>query len=107
MRPIQEVPAILSIISGIANEYGVKIDQLLPEKNLQEALPTAADGKYYALPIVIKAHGGYHKFGHFLNKLENGDMFFILKDFIIQNDEKDTNTRLFSLTIKLILVDKR
>ena len=33
-------------------------------------------------------------------------MYFILKDFIIQNDEKDTNTHLFSLTIKIILVDR-
>ena len=32
VRPIQEVPAILSTISSIANEYGVKIDQLIPEK---------------------------------------------------------------------------
>ncbi len=106
MRPIQEVPAILSTISSIANEYGVKIDQMVPEKNQQEALTAAADGKYYALPVVIKARCGYHMFGHFLNKLENEDMYFIMKDFIIQNDEKDSNTHLFSLTIKIILVDR-
>ena len=106
VRPIQEVPAILSTISSIAKEYGVIIDQLVPEKSQQEDLTVAADGKYYALPILIKAHCGYHMFGHFLNKLENGDMYFILKDFIIQNDEKDTNTHLFSLTIKLILVNR-
>ena len=29
-----------------------------------------------------------------------------MKDFIIQNDDKDTNTHLFSLTIKIILVDQ-
>ncbi len=107
VRPIQEVPAILSTISSIAKEYGVKIDQLVPEKDRQEDLTAAADGKYYALPIVIKAHCGYHMFGRFLNKLESEDLYFIMKDFIIQNDEKDTNTHLFSLTIKIILVDKR
>jgi Tfp pilus assembly protein PilO len=106
VRPIQEVPIILSTISSIANQYGVKIDQLEPEKGSQEALTTSADGKYYALPIEIKAHGGYHMFGRFLNKLENENIFFILKDFIIQNDEKDANTHLFSLTIKIILVDR-
>ena len=46
-------------------------------------------------------------FGRFLNKLENEDLYFILKDFIIQNDEKDPNTHLFSLTIKIILVDRQ
>ena len=106
VRSIQEVPAILSTISSIANEYGVKIDQLVPEKNQQEALTADADGKYYALPILIKARCGYHMFGRFLNKLENENMYFILKDFIIQNDEKDTNMHLFSLTINIILVDR-
>jgi Tfp pilus assembly protein PilO len=106
VRPIQEVPAILSTISSIANEYGVKIDQLVPEKTQQEVLTSSADGKYYALPVVIKARCGYHKFGHFLNKLENQDLYFIMKDFIIQNDEKDSGMRLFSLTIKIIVVDK-
>lgn len=107
VRTLQEVPAILGTISSVANEYGVKIDQLAPEKNQQEALSTALGSKYYALPVVIKAHGRYHMFGRFLNALENGDVSFILKDFVIQNDERDTDTRLFSLTIKIILVDKR
>jgi Tfp pilus assembly protein PilO len=106
MRPIQEVPAILSTISSIANEYGVKIDQLTPEKNQQESLKTELEGKYYVLPVVIKAHCGYHMFGRFLNKLENENMSFILKDFIIQNMEKDPNIHIFSLTIKIILVDQ-
>ena len=82
VRPIQEVPIILSTsISSIANEYGVKIDQLVPEKNLQENLKAASDSKYYSLPIVIKAHCGYHMFGHFLNKLENENMFFYFERF--------------------------
>jgi len=106
VRPIQEVPLILSAISSIANEYGVKIDQLVPEKNLQETLKAASESKFYSLPIVIKAHCGYHMFGHFLNKLENENMFFILDDFIIQNDEKDPKEHLFSLTINIILVDQ-
>jgi Tfp pilus assembly protein PilO len=106
VRSIQEVPAVLSTISSIANDYGVKIDQLIPEKSQQETLTAAADGKYFALPIVIKAHCGYHMFGHFLNRLENENLYFIMKDFIIQNDERDSNVHLFSLTIKIILVGR-
>ena len=106
VRSIQEVPAILGTISSIANQYGVKIDQLVPEKKLQESLIATADGKYYALPVEIKIRCGYHKFGHFLNKLENADLFFIMKDFIIQNDEKNPNIQAYSMTIKIILVDK-
>ena len=106
VRPVQEVPIILGIISRVANENGVKIDQLTPEKNLQESLKAAGEAKYYALPIVIKARCGYHMFGHFLNKLEGEDMYFIVKDFIIQNDGLEVNSHLFTLTIKVILLDQ-
>jgi len=106
VRLTQEVPAVLSAISSIANEYGVKIDQLTPQKNHQEALTTDGDDKYYSLPIVIKASSGYHNFGHFLNRLENEDMFFITKDFVIQNDSKAANARQYSMTIDIILVDR-
>ena len=106
VRPVQEVPMILSTISSIANEYGVKIDQLVPEKDQQESLKEGADGKYIALPVVIKARCGYHRFGSFLNKLENEDLSFIMKDFIIQNDDKNPSRQSYSLTIKIILVDR-
>ena len=46
VRSIQEVPAILGTISNIAKEYGVIIDQLVPQKDRQEDLTTTADGRY-------------------------------------------------------------
>jgi hypothetical protein len=106
IRSVQEVPVILSTISSIASEYGVKIDELDPEKDLQKSLATASYGNYYSLPIVLKARCGYHKFGHFLNKLEKEDLFFIMQDFIIQNDPSDPKSRSFSMTIQMILVDR-
>jgi Tfp pilus assembly protein PilO len=106
VRPLQEVPAILDAISRIANKYDVKIDQLIPQKQVQESLTQSEDGHYYALPIAIQARCGYHMFGRFLNKLENSDLYFSLKDLIIQDDEKDLQMHSFTLTIKIILVDK-
>lgn len=106
IRPLQEVPAILETISRIANEYDVKIDKLVPQKQEQESLTKSEDGHYYALPIVIQARCGYHMFGRFLNKLENEDLYFSLKDLLVQDDEKNPRIHLFSLTINIILVDK-
>ncbi len=106
VRPVQEVPSILSTISSIANMYGVKIDQMVPDKAMQESLTASRGDKYYVLPIVIRARCGYHMFGRFLNKLESENMFFLVNDFIIQNEGKDTTTHLFSMTIKLVLVDQ-
>jgi len=105
VRPIQEVPTILSAISSIAKEYDVKIDQLNPEYNKIEILKTVPEGRYCALPVLIRANCGYHNFGHFLNSVENEDLYFIMKDFIIQNEGKNTNIHSFSLTIRIILVD--
>jgi len=106
VRPAQEVPSILETISNVANDNGVKIDQLAPDKAHQESLDSSSENKYYALPVVIKARCGYHMFGRFLNKLEDENIYFIVKDFIVQNDGKDPRMHLFTLTIKIILVDK-
>jgi len=106
VRSMQEVPATLDTISRTANAYDVKIDQLTPQKQGQESLMESGDNHYYALPIVIQARCGYHMFGRFLNKLENEDLYFSLKDLIVQSDEKSPHILLFSLTIKIILMDK-
>jgi len=106
VRTKEEVSAILSTISSIAKKYGVKIDQLVPEYNQQENLATADEGQYYALPIVIKARCGYHMFGRFINKLEGENMYLMMKDFIIQNDDNNTSAHSFNLTIKIILLDR-
>jgi len=106
VRSLQEVPAVLETISRIADENGVKIDQLMPQKQKQESLTVSPDGRYYALPVEIQAHCGYHMFGRFLNKLEGEELYFILKDLSVLNDDKSPNTHIFSVTIKIILVDK-
>lgn len=106
VRMLQEVPAILGIISSAANENGVLIEGLVPAKSMQETLVRAPEGQYYALPVVIRARGGYHKFGKFLSDLENGDLYFSIKDFAVQHDGKNPATHTFSLTIKLILLEK-
>lgn len=105
-RPLQGVPGVLETISRVANESDVKIDQLMPQKEGQESLKVSPEGHYYALPIVIQARCGYHMFGRFLNKLENADLYFALKDLNVQSDEKAHHMHLFSLTIKIIFVEK-
>ena len=106
IRPLQDVPAILEQISGIANEFNVRIDQLMPQKQEQETLITSDDGNYYALPIVIQVRCGYHMFGRFLNKLENQNLYFTVKDLMMTSNENDSKNHLFAATLKVILVDK-
>ncbi len=106
IRSVEEVPSILDDISRLANEVGVKIDQLVPRKENQETLITSPEGNFYALPINIQAHGGYHPWGRFLNRLEGSNLYFSLSDLRIVGDAKDRNNQLITATIKVILTDK-
>ncbi|MBI3314965.1 MAG: type 4a pilus biogenesis protein PilO [Candidatus Omnitrophica bacterium] len=106
IRSPQEVPLILEEISRTANQFNVKIDQLKPMPESQETLISTPEGKYYALPIVIKAVCGYHMFGHFLNTLESGHLFFILRDWHMEAGPQDVKGLLVQATLKVILTEK-
>ncbi len=106
IRSVGEVPSILDDISRLANEVGVKIDQLVPRKETQETLITSPEGNFYALPIDIQAHGGYHAWGRFLNRMEGANLYFSLSDLRIVGDVKDRNNQLITATLKVILTDK-
>ena len=67
---------------------------------------TSPEGNFYAIPIVLLAHGGYHAWGHFLNYLETTNLYFSLSDLRIEVDTKDRNNRLITATLKVILTDK-
>ena len=106
VRPGQELPTVLANISDIANQVGVKIEQLDPDKAHQTSIRTSLEGKYYALPIIVRAQAGYHMFGHFLDILEKEKIFFTIKDFTIDNDMKDVRTHSYALTMDIIIADR-
>ena len=106
VRSVQAVPAALEDISRMANESGVRIDQLTPAKEGPEVLSTNADTKYYTLPIVINAHSGYHMFGRFLNKLESGNILFLVQDLRIENNEAQAGNLSIQATLKVVLSDR-
>ena len=104
VRSVQEVPAVLEDISRSANEWGVTIEQLSPSKDGPELLISGDQGKYYSLAVVIGAHSGYHKFAHFLNKLEN-NLLFLMSDLTVSSGGKLKDVSM-QATIKVILIDK-
>lgn len=106
VRSLQEVPAILEEISRTANQFNVKIDQIKPLPGSQETLVSTPEEKYYALPIVIQARSGYHMFGHFLNTLESGRLFFTLTDWHMQAGGQADQGLVVQATLKVILTQK-
>ena len=105
IRSMEEVPAILEEISRTANEFHVNIEQLAPVKAEKEALLAGAGSQYYSLPIVITAHSGYHMFGHFLNKLESGNLLFMLRDLRVEQGAQAAGDLTIQATLKIIVTD--
>jgi len=107
IKPKEELPALLEMISLIASKNNVKIEQVMPQTTAQKAVLDNSDGKYFAVPIVIEARSGYHDFGRFLNQLEQEGVFTDLSDFTFASEAMDANRHLIKMTMKTILLDKK
>ena len=106
IRSRQEVPLILEDISRIANQYGVKIDQLMPMKDQKELLAKQQDVEYYALPILIQARSSYHDLGYFLAQLETDKIFYTVGNLSITASPKDTTRHMVQLTVKAVISEE-
>ncbi len=98
------VPAVLREISTVGNEYGVKIDQLVPQKADGAALVTNEDGKYKSLSILIRARAGYHDLGRFLNRLIQEHVFWQLETVDVMADDRDRARHTVKLQMKILVL---
>lgn len=107
LRSSQEVSLIFEEISKAADGTGLKIDQLslAPGKDGKDVLIATEDTKYFALPIVIIAHSGYHTFGRFLNKLEAADLLFMVQDLKMESGAAGGPLTI-QATLNIIMADK-
>ncbi len=101
-----EVPVVLRSISSIANEYGVKIDQLTPQPISVAPLVVSEDGKYYSMNISVRISSGFHQFGRFLNRLECDRLFWQLDEFEIATDTKDIQRQEVKMNMKILILEK-
>ena len=106
IRTKQEVPLILEDISRVANQFGVKIDQLMPLKDQQEVLAKNASIKYSSLPILIQSRSAYHDLGRFLAQLESDKTFYNMSSFSIMANPKETSHHTVQLTVKSVISEK-
>ncbi len=100
-----DVPLILEYISGVANQYQVKIRQMMPDVQNMDVVLEEGGKRYLALPIVIEARAGYHAFGRFLNAVEEGDLVLRVRRFsILERTGKKTHN--IKLTLRVIVIDE-
>jgi Tfp pilus assembly protein PilO len=99
-----EIPSVLKTISTLANEYGVKIDQLVPQKSDGVVLVQNGDGKYGSLSILVRARAGYHDLGRFLNRLQQEHVFWQLEAIDILADEQNLGRHVVKMQIKILIL---
>ena len=99
-----EIPSVLKTISTFGNEYGVKIDQLVPQKSDGVVLVKNAQGQYSSLSILVLARAGYHDLGRFLNRLQQEHVFWQLEAVDIAADARDVGRHVIKLQMKILVI---
>lgn len=106
IRRREEIPHILENISVLANKNGVKIEQIMPDTQLDEPILKNNEGQYFPVPIIIEAKSGYHNFGRFLNQMEEEGVLMNVSEFTIAANAQDMRWHSIKLTINTIVFDK-
>ncbi len=104
VRKQDEAPAVLKIISTLANGYGVKVDQLVPQKSDGTVLVKNEDGKYGSLAILVRAKAGYHQLGRFLSRLEQERVFWYLESVDIAADATDPARHVVKVQMRILIL---
>jgi Tfp pilus assembly protein PilO len=73
-----EIVNLLQAVSSIANKSNVQIEQMKSTKDLQQAKP---QDKFTPLLITLDLVADYHRFGKFINELENDQIFIAVQSF--------------------------
>ncbi|MBF0521478.1 MAG: type 4a pilus biogenesis protein PilO [Candidatus Omnitrophica bacterium] len=103
--PKDEVPFLLEIISKIAEKSALNVDQIVPHPEDLKLLLDDKTKKYYTLAISVKATGGYHNFGKFLNGLENHERYFDIAEFSLK-PALDSRILSLQLTLNIIVYEE-
>lgn len=100
----EEVPKLLEELSHMAIASNMKIIGIKPLSK-GEATPAGKGFSYREIPIEIEARSGYHELGQFLQRLECGERFIMVKDLSVQSDNRSPkrhNVQLITSTYVLV-----
>lgn len=95
--PEDQIAQLLQDISGIANKNEVKILQIKPSP--QSAVLAGALGKYSPLLVALDLSCEYHKLGHFIDDLQDGQIFVEVESINIESRPGDY----FKQNVNLVL----
>lgn len=93
----EELPSSIELLSDLANQTGVKIQTIFPQRSLDRSVaPNLAPastlgqaGLYKEIPIQIDALAGFHQLGSFLSRVESGSQSIQLSSLRISGNPKE------------------
>jgi len=104
----EEIPRLLETLSKIAAESEVVILAVRPVATKSDKQDKKLANIFREVPIEIRAMGGYHQLGSFINKLETLDRFLKVTDIsITQNIRTPRNHSLRLLVATYILKESQ
>ena len=105
--PVEEtLPAVIERLSEMANQAGVKIQTIFPQRTTSDSSssPTARAATanlYKEVPVQIDALSGYHQLGSFLSSVERATQPMRLKNLRITSSNAKESKR---HSVKMVVV---
>lgn len=101
-----DLPTVLKSISTMANDNGIKIDQLVPQKQTHEQLVKNGDGQYSSMSVFVSVRGGFHEIGRFVSQMERERLFWRLDDFRLQGNPDEPQRHTLKMSLKILFLEK-
>ncbi len=79
-----DIITLSTYISTKAKENAVELEEILPDR--MEPYKTTSEGKFYYLPLRIKAKAGFHNLAQFINVLEEGFYFLEVRELEVKEN---------------------
>jgi len=98
----------LDHLSKMAQESGINIKSVaaLQLARYREILPRSLPKGYILAGFEIKADGGYHELGDFVQRLENYETFVQVQGIEIYHSKRQSGERKHEVTIKIQMLQK-
>jgi len=95
-----QISGLLQDISNQANKFDIKIDQIRPSRQDQDAKSAVASDKVSVLLINLDLICDYHSLGKFINSLENYLVYMAVSELKISNQLADYMKQKVNLVLK-------
>lgn len=96
----KEMSSLLESLSKMAKESQIKIIEIKPRGSGVQELGEM----YLEVPVAIKAMGGYHQLGKFINKLETGARFIRISDIEIKENSRNSRDHNIRLLLSMFIL---